>query len=90
MPGILTRGLWLSVVLCAGCTSYQKTSLEEIETHPEKFVKKDVRVHYDGAVDTTVVAGRTLRERRGESHIVVPDSVVSLCVASINYPSFRA
>jgi hypothetical protein len=78
--------LCLAVALCAGCTSYQKTPVHEFETHPDKFVNKNVRVHYDGTVDSTVVSGRTASSRAGGPKVVVPDSVVSLRIASVNYP----
>lgn len=72
--------------MCAGCTSYHKTPVQEFEAHPEKFVNKNVRVHYDGAVDSTLSSGRTVRSRTHETRVVVPDSLVSLRVAAVDYP----
>ena len=75
----------LVALLSAGCTSYQKTSLTDIQSHPEQLVHKDVRVHYDSS-DSTTFTGRSARERYGTQKEFVPDSVVALRVASIKYP----
>ncbi len=79
------RSWWLVALLSAGCTSYQKTSLTDIQSHPEQLVHKDVRVHYDSS-DSTRVTGRSARERYGTEKEFVPDSVVALRVVSIKYP----
>lgn len=76
---------WLIALLSAGCTSYQKTSLAEIQSHPDKLVDKDVRVHYDAA-DSVTVTRRSSRDRFGTEKQFTPDSVVAMRVTSVRYP----
>lgn len=80
------RSWWLAALLSAGCTSYQKTSLTEIESHPDKLVDKKVRVHYAASGDSMVVTGRTARARAGREKIDAPDSLVVLRIAAVRYP----
>ena len=82
----IIRAAWAVIaLLSAGCTSYQNVSLHQIESHPDKFIDKKVRVHYDSS-DSTTFTGRSARERYGTQKEFVPDSVVALRVASIKYP----
>ena len=80
------RSWWLAALLSAGCTSYQKTSLTEIESRPDKFVNKQVRAHYAASGDSIVVTGRTARARGAQAMIGLPDSSVALRVGVIRYP----
>ena len=51
----------LVALLSAGCTSYYETSLQEIESHPDKFIDKKVRVHFavaDSVVGLEITAVR--------------------------------
>ena len=86
IPRATLRSWWLAALLSAGCTSYQKTSLTEIESHPDKFVNKKVRVHYAASGDSIVVTGRTALARGAEAKIGLPDSLVALRVGAIRYP----
>jgi hypothetical protein len=86
MQHTLSRGLWAAILFCAGCTSYHKTDPLEIASHPEKVTNQNVRVHFDGTIDSSVVSRRTARTRAGETRVVIPDSVISLHVKSVNYP----
>src|SRR5262249_32347777 len=79
------RSAWLVLVFLAACTSYQATSLHQIESHPDKFIDKKVRVHYDAACDSISVTGRSARGRQA-SHFAVPDSVVGLQVTAVRFP----
>jgi len=79
------RSWWLVALLSAGCTSYQETSLHQIESHPDKFIDKKVRVHYDAAGDSINLAGRTALERQ-VSRFPVPDSVVGLQIEAVRFP----
>jgi hypothetical protein len=91
---MLNRSLVALVVLtamCGACTSYQKTSLSDIETHPEKFIDEKIRVHFDGTLDSTEMnneLGRSQRPGLGSpaARHAPPDSVVSLRIAAIDYP----
>jgi hypothetical protein len=80
------RSWWLVALLSAGCTSYQKTSLTEIQSHPDKIVNKKVQVHYAASGDSMVVTGRTARARTGREKVDVPDSLVVLRVEAVRYP----
>jgi len=82
----IISALGLAVALLAGCTSYQETSLQQIEAHPAAIMDQNVRVYYGGTVDTTAIASRTARERTGNHVIVRADSVVALRVTAIKYP----
>jgi hypothetical protein len=86
IPRATLRSWWLAALLSAGCTSYQKTSLTEIESHPDKFVNKNVRVHYAASGDSIVVTSRTARARGAQAMIGLPDSSVALRVGAIRYP----
>jgi len=86
IPRATLRSWWLAALLSAGCTSYHKTSLTEIQSHPDNFVNKKVRVHYAASGDSVVVIGRTVRARAGQKEIAPPDSSVALYVAAIHYP----
>jgi len=55
------RSWWLVALLSAGCTSYQNVSLHQIESHPDKFIDKKVRVHFavaDSVVGLEITAVR--------------------------------
>ena len=55
------RSWWLVALLSAGCTSYQSVSLHQIESHPDKFIDKKVRVHFavaDSVVGLEITAVR--------------------------------
>lgn len=76
---------WLIALLSAGCTSYQKTSLTEIESHPDKFIDKRVRVYYAAAEDSIDVTGLTGREGQGWG-LEVPGSVVPVQITAVRFP----
>lgn len=70
---------------CAGCTSYQRTAPEAIETMPEKFVDKKARVYFAGDSTRVVEKGRSQRAHPARAS-TAPDSVVSLRISSVQYP----
>ena len=58
----IIRAAWSVIaLLSAGCTSYQDVSLHQIESHPDKFIDKKVRVHFevaDSVVGMEITADR--------------------------------
>jgi hypothetical protein len=87
MQSIARLSLAATLLATAGCSSYHKTDPIEIASHPETVTNKNVRVHFESStIDSSVGAGRTVSARAGETRVVIPDSVVSLHVKSVNYP----
>jgi len=83
----IIRALWSVIaLLSAGCTSYQNVSLHQIESHPDKFIDKKVRVHFDVAGDSIDVVRRTLSEQHVTRRIAVADSVVGLEITAVRFP----
>jgi len=83
----IIRALWSVIaLLSAGCTSYQDVSLHQIESHPDKFIDKKVRVHFDVAGDSIDVVRRTLSEQHVTRRIAVADSVVGLEITAVRFP----
>jgi len=83
----IIRALWSVIaLLSAGCTSYQDVSLHQIESHPDKFIDKKVRVHFHVAGDSIDVVRRTLSEQHVTRRIAVADSVVGLEITAVRFP----
>ena len=74
---------WLAIAtLCAGCSSYQKVPFEKIQERPSDYVDRNARVHFTAAGADTVTPGRSQRT----AGRAMPDSMVSLRIAAIDYP----
>jgi hypothetical protein len=83
----IIRAAWSVIaLLSAGCTSYQVVSLHQIESHPDKFIDKKVRVHFHVAGDSIDVVRRTLSEQHVTRRIAVADSVVGLEITAVRFP----
>ena len=83
----IIRAAWSVIaLLSAGCTSYQNVSLHQIESHPDKFIDKKVRVHFHVAGDSIDVVRRTLSEQHVTRRIAVADSVVGLEITAVRFP----
>jgi hypothetical protein len=83
----IIRAAWSVIaLLSAGCTSYQDVSLHQIESHPDKFIDKKVRVHFHVAGDSIDVVRRTLSEQHVTRRIAVADSVVGLEITAVRFP----
>ena len=86
MKRIIQAAWSVIALLSAGCTSYQNVSLHQIESHPDQFIDKKVRVHFDVAGDSIDVVRRTLSEQHVTRRIAVADSVVGMEITAVRFP----